>query len=81
VLEQVGLWEGCVGTSRILAVWEQVGLREGCVGTSGNVSCTVREQVGLWEGCVGTSGNMSTRSVLCGNMWDCGKAAWELVGI
>jgi hypothetical protein len=34
VWEQVGLWEGCVGTSGnvSITVWEQVGLWEGCLG-------------------------------------------------
>ncbi len=53
VWEQVGLWEGCVGTSGSVgrlrgnkwdcgkAAWEQVGVWEGCVGIIGIVSSAV----------------------------------------
>ncbi len=63
-MEQVGLWEGCVGSSGNVscAVWEKVGLWKGCVETSANVNCAVWEQVELWEGCVVKRGNVS-----CGN--------------
>jgi hypothetical protein len=48
------------------------------VGTIGIVSSAVWEQVGLWEGCVGTSGNVSST---VWKKWDCGKTAWDLVGL